>query len=398
MTPLTEKLLKKCAELCDNESGYRAMTIPIDLKRFGFYHRARASIRAACNEELQVLSYSTGGFGILLHPLDQDCLERITVSDPVAVFSNHLGWSSRILSIKQVLIEIQTILSTAPDWLINALSELKTLWTSGKTCHGFSWQQSENLATAIQFVSWADQVNGEYDYRTASSLALSNSKTLERKLASITRLARLKMPDAWQDRPDDYVLGQFGVHKYPPLLHLSGHCQVVTTGGELSLISPYAAFPVDAILQVKLLKSCRYILSIENRASFERYCREVRDDCVVLYSNGFPSSHWLKMVNEFICGHGDTPVYHWGDIDVGGYRILSYINQGLECDVIPLNMIPNAADEKTGIPASECLAALSTSGYLRQSDIYRQLRLMKYVLPEEQENSSPSTISCLVLK
>jgi hypothetical protein len=41
-----------------------------------------------------------------------------------------------------------------------------------------------------------------------------------------------------------------------------------------------------------------------------------------------------------------TKFFHWGDIDVGGYRILSYLTQALEVDIIPYQMI-NVATPKS---------------------------------------------------
>lgn len=51
-----------------------------------------------------------------------------------------------------------------------------------------------------------------------------------------------------------------------------------------------------------------------------------RDDWVVLYTGGMPSPSWKKVFTIFVKALPETStLWHWGDIDAGGFRIADHI-------------------------------------------------------------------------
>src|SRR5690606_6387509 len=83
----------------------------------------------------------------------------------------------------------------------------------------------------------------------------------------------------------------------------------------------WLGFPVDAVSGIST--PVRALLSIENLASFHE-AAALRGDAPVLllYTGGMPSPAWRNAYARLLDGLPATAaLYHWGDIDVGGFRI-----------------------------------------------------------------------------
>jgi hypothetical protein len=140
-------------------------------------------------------------------------------------------------------------------------------------------------------------------------------------------------------------------------------------------------------------------LFIENRASFERYVREIDDKGVVIYTAGFPPRAWVHAIEIIIAEiRNGVPVYHWGDRDVGGYRILAFLAKRLDIDIQPYFMGVDASvltqdgDEIKEIPVVGLMQAIeSARGYPAIFELYEDLgKCQRTSLPWiEQEQIAP---------
>ena len=155
----------------------------------------------------------------------------------------------------------------------------------------------------------------------------------------------------------------------------------------------------DEIKGIEWRQRPKYLLFIENRASFERYVREIDDAGVVIYTAGFPPRSWLHAIEIIISEiRYEVPVYHWGDRDVGGYRILAFLARRLDLDIQPYLMGIDApisiqdGDDLKEIPVVGLIQAVeSARGYPAISALYEALgKCQDASLPWiEQEQISP---------
>ncbi len=114
-----------------------------------------------------------------------------------------------------------------------------------------------------------------------------------------------------------------------PLL-IKGNITLVVNGQhiEVSGITPYLGIPPDAIEDAIINKSITYCLTIENLSSFNSYTRTIDDGGIIVYSNGFPGSKWQLAYKKILQALPmNVSIFHWGDIDIGGFRILQKLQE-----------------------------------------------------------------------
>ena len=154
------------------------------------------------------------------------------------------------------------------------------------------------------------------DLRTFSRRTTGDSKFLERNKAKIIDV--LRQAEAFPDDLDaDEVLAVHGILKHPQPCLLAG---AVTYRGAPLPADPFLGIAPEMIDGIGVAARPRWILTIENLASFNRQVREAADGGVVVYTGGFPSDAALWLILK-IAGAADGPIFHWGDIDGGGIKI-----------------------------------------------------------------------------
>jgi hypothetical protein len=237
-----------------------------------------------------------------------------------------------------------------PDWCKTTIRDISDAWLAGKTAFGCSVSSPNKLIEALTFVSWyfTQEITPQKDMRTISVLLYSDSKKLESLLSIIARIVAPNTPKAIQSKKPKEIMEYWGISKFPPSFKCKASIEVHTLRGiiDTSTAWPYLEIPPDGIINLTSSQKPDYILFIENKTTFERYTREIEDEGWVFYTNGFPSRRWQDLFKNIVdLVPKETPVYHWGDLDEGGYRILTFMNNLLQCDLIPYKMLNTAIDE-----------------------------------------------------
>nr|WP_225561718.1 Wadjet anti-phage system protein JetD domain-containing protein [Rhodanobacter sp. DHB23] len=96
---------------------------------------------------------------------------------------------------------------------------------------------------------------------------------------------------------------------------------VTLADASLPLVRPYLGVPVESLHAVATTARC--LLSIENLASFHDAAQaNPAGDALLLYTGGMPSPAWRAAYARVLRALPPRlPVFHWGDIDEGGFRI-----------------------------------------------------------------------------
>ncbi|GAA3528531.1 Wadjet anti-phage system protein JetD domain-containing protein [Zobellella aerophila] len=292
-------------------------------------------------------------------------------------------------------------------WWDDTKSEIAQVWSSNKTFYGVKRNQADRLFDAMKLVEYIVQspdAEPVPDIRTLSAELYGDSKKLESKsFAGLIR--KLMLPHI-----DDDVVGlvedgvklleYFGISKYPIPMRFKAdgllHCRGVI---DLSALHYGIGVSPDEVKGIEWGQRPPYVLFIENRASFERYVREIDDLGLIIYTAGFPPRSWAHAMEIIIAElRGAVPIYHWGDRDAGGYRILAFLAKRLDTDIQPYLMgveeqvQTQADDELESKPVLELMQALeSARGYPAISVLYEELaKLPLESLPWiEQEQIAP---------
>ena len=120
----------------------------------------------------------------------------------------------------------------------------------------------------------------------------------------------------WQE------LGLFR-EEHPVLLAGSVH---IARGRITGLIdAPYLGLPAATIQRVA--SKVTEVITIENKTTFHSEAKRRQDDeALLVYTAGMPSPAWRAMYVRLLESLPPaTPVFHWGDVDEGGFRIASTI-------------------------------------------------------------------------
>ncbi|MFA5439827.1 Wadjet anti-phage system protein JetD domain-containing protein, partial [Dehalococcoides sp.] len=99
------------------------------------------------------------------------------------------------------------------------------------------------------------------------------------------------------------------------------------------------------------------VISIENQTTFHEEARARHEENVLLiYTAGMPNSPWRDMYVRILQGlPREVPVFHWGDIDEGGFRIASVLAKEAARaghTLLPMKMHPQDVPTEHRRPAS----------------------------------------------
>lgn len=108
---------------------------------------------------------------------------------------------------------------------------------------------------------------------------------------------------------------------------------------------PWLALTPETIASMEELRlEADRLLTVENLVPFEEEIRQgLPERTLAVWTGGFPSLLERDLLIRFV-GAGIERVDHWGDLDVGGIRILEHLRRILPCPVHAFRMEPELLD------------------------------------------------------
>jgi hypothetical protein len=183
--------------------------------------------------------------------------------------------------------------------------------------------------------------------RVVSDRLLDDSKLLGR-VRSLVVAVLVGADPRWQGLPPDEagdLLEVYGVRRKPGLIRCAGVAalRVGTTVYRIEDFDPVAHLPdrwsegwVEGLLEAGV----RQVTTIENEFPFLAYVEESggaaglgRRGEVAVYTAGFPTPSLVTALSSLARRAADASFRHWGDADVGGFRIWSFLRTRLERDL-----------------------------------------------------------------
>lgn len=267
---------------------------------------------------------------------DSRGLRRVTVKDHQALAA-FLGSGTRQAAVEAARAELLPYIADFP-----VLDTVLERWRMGKPVRGCGPAEVVGLRDALRVAMDASrQSTADRVLRSESVRLFGDSKRIEQLTAWLDLLSTgdtvasgLAAEDVW---------AQFGLRRTPQPFLMAG-AGAVTIGSEtIPLVRPYLGLPTDAVTQLRGAPA--FVLSIENLATFHETLRvHPAHEGWVVYTAGMPSPAWQRVYALLLSATGvSVPVYHWGDIDEGGFRIAALLQRRAgtkERRVLPWLMSP----------------------------------------------------------
>lgn len=312
-----EKLLQK-AERAHGRGETKPSTLPVSVSSWPeYFKQATRALKEEVNASLELaarhgaveLQWDTRS-GERAH------LARVTVTDP-ARLAEFLGRRLYWVVQAEAAAQLAPYRTTVPG-----VDRLLQAWCAMKTVRGFGPRDVGVLMQGIQALEhrreaqWADIA-----VRRASAELFCDSKVLE-SLAGVLDLLLMEEADSLPRQAED-VLSSLGLVKYPQPLLVTGRGSLdLVDGSHLDIPRPYVGVPPTAVVNADVRAS--YILSVENRTTFHEISELPVDRLGgwVLFLGGNPSPSMLRAYQAILrAAPSTTSLYHWGDCDLGGFRI-----------------------------------------------------------------------------
>lgn len=251
---------------------------------------------------------------------DSAGLKRVTLVD-LNRLGQHLGvrlMSDRTMEASMLLDQWQ---ATYP-----VISQVLERWSQGKQVRSCGPEAAPLIADAISAVERrrSDETE-ERILRRESVRLFGDTKRLERLTPWLDLLTSGEL--AASGLSNDDIWASLGLRREPQPMLVAGSGIVRLKVGELPLCKPYLGLPVDAVESIET--QARYLLTIENLASFHDAARAMPDSSgLLIYTAGMPSPAWRSLYRRVIDAlPRSASIYHWGDIDEGGFRIAAAISR-----------------------------------------------------------------------
>ena len=237
------------------------------------------------------------------------------------------------------------------DWRARALRHILSQLRAGKSPAPFSLADTGLTLDLLAILAAIPTLATETPFRVFSVRVFNDSKRLESLKNQLVSLARLGNPE-WKRMPAEEVLRELNLVANPNHIHLAGDWQLgLETGELLSLggFSPSIGFPAAQTSQLQTVTvRAEAVLCIENLTSFHEFIRAQnkehnlssrstaqREKYAVICTYGNPSPavrRLLRLIPD------ETPIYHWSDLDYGGFNILSQLRRLVSERIEPYRM------------------------------------------------------------
>jgi hypothetical protein len=224
------------------------------------------------------------------------------------------------------------------DWRQRAIRFVLQQLKSGKSASPFNLADWGLNLDLLNILAMLPTLSAETPYRVFSVRIFNDSKRLEALKNQLVTLARLGNPE-WKQLPAEEVLRELNLVPNPNYIHLAGNWQLGLESGEILSLGgfvPSAGFPAAQTVSLRnVTVHADVIICIENLTTFHEFIRAQTGRYAVLCTYGNPSPavrRILRLVPE------ETPIFHWSDLDYGGFNILSQLRRLVSARVTPYRM------------------------------------------------------------
>ena len=283
--------------------------------RQDYEQRQHGHARFAAAERVGAVRLRWAGQGGADRPLER---VRLLDADKLAAF---LGMAIRSETVRQARIALDA-------WLTNPrIIELLDAWEHLKSPRGLGTESASDFGDALRVLDALRHELGEDQIvRVFSRHLFRDSKRIEALARHIDLLTaeHLRSPARQQEE----VFGALGLVKEPQPFLVAGIGHLMLEASPCCPIAkPFVGVSNRHVIGYSGAPA--WVLSIENLTTFHQASRHSDAGTgLILYTGGMPSPSWCRAYASILKTiPPQTPVYHWGDIDQGGFRIAAHIRR-----------------------------------------------------------------------
>lgn len=304
------------------DKAARLVSLTLSEKSFPEYLRLqRHADKVECNASFQLAERE----GAIHVEWDKRAGERTQVQRIVLRDENRLAQHLRVVPrwdfVAQGEHHFEPHLASHP-----MLAQVLSGWRKGNIVRGTRAGEVAHWLDAIQVLEHCAMNNGDdLPIRRLSARLFGDSKRIEAIWSTLDALVLGDLEQVQSEAED--LFAQLGLVKFPPTFLVAGRINVLYGDEIISASRPYVGLAPSEIHSVSLdASSIRYLLTVENLTTFHELANKRPDEAIVIYTGGMPSPSWKRAYGVFLQALPKMkPVHHWGDIDVGGFRIASHI-------------------------------------------------------------------------
>jgi hypothetical protein len=177
--------------------------------------------------------------------------------------------------------------------------------------------------------------------RKFSVRLFGDSKRFEDLRGAVIRTLRRHDPEsAFFGDDDGALLRAYRLERAPEYVPIAGPMIMQSDHQTLDL-TPFVAgvaIPATTLNQVTTHRcDGSAVVTVENSTSFSEFVTAKPASILAIYTGGFASPALVGTLRKIRAGRPELPFFHWGDLDVGGLRILAHLRKSLG-EVEPLAM------------------------------------------------------------
>ncbi len=240
------------------------------------------------------------------------------------------------------LLDLLAMQHPPPGWYARFLAGVRDQIAAGRAPTPLVLGDATFNADLLRLLGALAELEAPILERSLSTRLFGDSKRLEELRTPLLSVLRGYLPDAASFAGDDAaLLRACGVERTPEYIPLAGPIILQTPQGatlDLAPFTPSLALSAAMLRQVDVAAcSATRLLTVENATSFTELLALRPPDLLVLYTGGFASPTLLAFLRTIRQLRPDLPLYHWGDLDAGGLRILAHLRTQLG-SILPLAM------------------------------------------------------------
>jgi hypothetical protein len=226
-------------------------------------------------------------------------------------------------------VPVQDYLLAAQDRLAPLLASFPVLddvigrWSKLRKVRGLGPEDLQEWLDAARVIDYAranlDRETNDLPIREASARLFNDSKRIEKLLAPVDVLLSGDLEAEARQSSD--VWQELGLFREEHPVRMAGNVMVRRERVTAYLDTPYSGLPAPSV--IGLASTPQLLMTIENQTTFHSEAwRRCEENVLLIYTAGMPTPAWRAMYIRLLKDLPvDVPVYHWGDIDEGGFRI-----------------------------------------------------------------------------
>lgn len=248
-------------------------------------------------------------------------LEKVRLLD-----TNKLASFLGTVTLSESVQTAQTILNPWLDGYPRAV-ELLDAWTHLKSPRGLGTDSACDFADALKVLEALKQAdNSDQIVRVLSRQLFQDTKRIEALSRHIDLLTAEHLSSS--ARQQEEVFGALGLLKEPqPFLAAGTGTLKLHSSQSCPIVWPFVGVSNRHI--IGYIGTPTWVLSIENLTTFHLASQHPESSSgLLLFTGGMPSPSWCRAYARILDSLPESiAIYHWGDIDQGGFRIAAYIRK-----------------------------------------------------------------------